>query len=659
MEQEIDGEAGEIPARYRHCVFLSATRKMSQIASLVSHSNDLRSSGLEIEAYMKYEKSTSWRGLCWRAVVARSILALSSLSLAHAATDAVPESESESDLDQIIVSALRMPRNARDVASTVSVFSPRDWEKRGITQLRQGLNEAPGVIATSTGGQTGAIGSVFIRGTNTAYSQLVVDGMRLSDSTTQLGNMLSAARTFDLGRVEVLRGAQGAAYGGESIGGVLWLETARGRGEPRGTLLAEAGSFGSYQTAARHQGQLGGLSYFLSGSYEETQNDAPNQEFHQGNMALRLEQSLHPDWQLGVTYRGIDGFFNNLGNSDDRTDASLVTAYLNGKIREDWKTYLLAGYHQEFYDSDSSFGNYGTDMRATSLVNDHEIAITDSLTLIGGVFAHRSDFVNTIGTDAARDRYGLHLGAEWQSHETWRHFAAMRWEDYDAYGQETTWRIGSAYEIRSTQTTFRSGIGSSFRAPSYLDLFGSAFGNGNPNLRAESSVGWDVGIEQIIAKKHRAQIVAFQNHIADRIDSFAKPRPRNLDQDTRTEGIELALQGRFFADQWQYRLAYTRLLRSLSDHPEHSLQASLDWQVTEKWLVGSGLQSLSSHSWGGTELDGYMIARLHTSYQLRPDLRVHARWENLADASYLLSNFFGTPIPGAGSGVFAGLTWDW
>ena len=655
MEQEIVGEAGVIPARYRHCVFFSATKEMSQIASLVMHSNDLRSSGLKIGKYMQYEKSTSLRGLCWRAFVARSLIAFSSLSLAHAQTDAKRESE----LDQIVVSALRIPRNAQDVASYAHVFDPREWEKRGITQLRQGLNESPGVIATSTGGQTGALGSVFLRGTNTAYSQLVVDGMRLSDSTTQLGNMLSAARTFDLDRVEVLRGAQGAAYGGESIGGVLWLETARGRGAPKGTLFVEAGSFESYQTSVRHQGQLGGLSYFLSGSYEETQNDAPNQDFHQGSTALRLEQSLNADWQWGMTFRGVDAFFNNLGNSDDRVDASLVTAYLNGKLHENWKTYLLTGYHQEFYDSDSTYGNYGTDMRATSLVNDHEIALTDSVTLLGGVFAHRSDFVNTIGTDAARDRYGLHLGVEWQSHDAWRHYAAMRWEDYDAYGQETTWRIGSAYEFRPTQTTFRSGVGSSFRAPSYLDLFGSSFGAGNPQLRAESSIGWDFGFEQMIAQDHRVQVVAFQNHIDDRIDSFAKPRPRNLDQDTRTEGVELAWEGSFFAEAWRYRLAYTRLLRSLSDQPEHSLHAAIDWQASEKLLLGVGLQSLSSHSWGGAALDGYVIARLHASYQLRSDLRLHARCENIANESYLLSDFFGTPIAGAGTGVFGGLTWDW
>lgn len=48
MEQEIVGEAGEIPARYRHCVVILVTEAQSQIASLVMRSKNLRSSGCEI-----------------------------------------------------------------------------------------------------------------------------------------------------------------------------------------------------------------------------------------------------------------------------------------------------------------------------------------------------------------------------------------------------------------------------------------------------------------------------------------------------------------------------------------------------------------------------------------------------------------------------------
>lgn len=594
-----------------------------------------------------------------RAVVARVVSCISLIAPISVCSFGVMHAEVETELDELIVSAVRMPREPADVTAAVSQLEPEELEKRGVFTLREALNESPGVIATSTGGETGALGSLFIRGTNTAYSQLVVDGMRLSDSTTPMGSMLGASRVFDLGRMEILRGAQGAAYGGESIGGVLYLETARGTGDPSGTWFAEAGSFDSFSTGLRFQGAEKGLSYFLSAGYEETDNDFPNQEFNQASTALRLEQDIGKGWQLGVTYRGVDAYYNNRGNSDDHLDASLVTLYLQGKINDAWRTQTVLGFQQEFYDSDSQYGNYGTDMRATALSSDHDLTLRENLHLLWGVFGHRSDFQNTIGTDAERDRYGAHAALEWKPLPAWQTYAALRWEDYAAYGEEETWRLGSSYEIKATQTIVRAGLGTSFRAPSYLDLFGSSFGAGNPNLHAESAQGWDIGIEQRIGDDHRIELTFFRNEIEDRIDSFADPRPVNLDGEAVSSGFELGAKGRFFHENVSYRLAMTYLDKSLSDQPREHWQSGLDWQVTPLWQLGVGLHALSDHSWGGNALDGYAIGRLHTSYQVRENIRLHARWENFTDEEYFLSDFSGDAIPGSGSALYGGVTLEW
>ena len=138
--------------------------------------------------------------------------------------------EVEHELGDLVVSALRFPNEAGKTTAAVTVLDPKDLQHRGISDLMSALNEVPGVIATSTGGQSGALGSLFIRGTTTSYSQVVVDGMRLSDSTAPLGNFLGTSRIGDFGRIEVLRGPQSAIYGGEAVGGVVWLETTRGQG---------------------------------------------------------------------------------------------------------------------------------------------------------------------------------------------------------------------------------------------------------------------------------------------------------------------------------------------------------------------------------------------------------------------------------------------
>lgn len=629
-----------------------ASRTDSQVASLEGFSSvcDLQT----IESIsMQTTTPTPPRGSRRSAI---ALLALLVQLPAYAEEKAEPAPLHQ--LKPLIVSALRAPREASTVTSAVTVLDPGRLERQGILQIRDALNASPGVISTSTGGETGALGSLFIRGTTTAYSQVVVDGMRLSDSTTPLGNLLSASRTHDVGRVEILRGPQGAVYGGESIGGVLWMETPGGSGAPRGSSTFEAGSFNALSLRSMFQGETGKLSYYLSGSYEETDNDAPNQHFHQGNAALRLEGKLDPVWTLGTTFRAADSFYDNSGNSDDRLDAALVTLYATATVSERWTARFHAGFHQEFYDSDSKWGNYGTDMRAGSISTHHDITLAENLRLLAGGFWHRSEFENTIGTEQSRDRYGAHTALEWDLIEDLTATAALRWEDYAAYGDEATWRLGSIYTLAATATSFRGGVGTSFRSPSYLDLFGSSFGAGNPDLKAESAIGWDLGIEQKIHGQHVLELTWFSNEITDRIRSFPAP-PVNDSGDTRSSGLEFGLRGGWMADVLSYRLAWTYLRESLSDLPRNAATAALDWKPTGKALIGIGVTHLSDHSWGGDPLESYTVARLHGSYQLTDRVKLHARLENALDEDYQLSNFFGTVIQGSGTGIYAGLTLDW
>ncbi|MGJ8633284.1 MAG: TonB-dependent receptor plug domain-containing protein [Luteolibacter sp.] len=569
------------------------------------------------------------------------------------------EAQPENTLDPLVVSALRVPRPASSTTSSVTTLDPEELEKIGIDRLQDALNFSPGVISTSTAGQNGAIGSLFIRGTTTAYSQVVIDGVRISDSNTPLGNILGASRVHDIGRIEVLRGPQGAAYGGESVGGVLFLETPRGTGDPSGRLSVEAGSFDSLSTYGSYQGEAGPLSYYLSGGYEETDNDTPTQDFHQGSSAMRIEATLSPVWTLGTTFRHADSTYQNEGNSIDHLDSALATMYAVGRISDRWTSRFNAGYQQEFYDSDSpDFGNFGTDLRNLTFSTDQEIALSDCLDLVVGGYFSRSDFENTIGVDERRDRYGFHAAAEWEIQPHWVTTVAGRWEDYDEFGDEFTWRVGSVYTIESTKTSIRGGIGRSFRSPSFLDLFGSSFGQGNPNLEAESAIGWDIGVAQELAPGHRAEVTVFQNRIEDAIQSFPTP-PQNISGTSTPQGIELALDGVFESANLHYRLAYTYLNRSLADQPRNSATTDLTWKPNEKFQIGIGATYLSGHSFGGDDLKAYTLVRLHSSYQLTENVRLHARLENALDEEYLLSNFFGAKTPGAGTGLYAGLTYEW
>jgi vitamin B12 transporter len=583
--------------------------------------------------------------------------ALIAFSLAEEASD------ESGDLTPLVISALRMPTAVTQNPASVSVLDPREFEAQGIYRLQDALNRAPGVIATSTGGQAGALGSLFIRGTTTGYSQVVVDGMRMSDSNAPLGNFLGNAGTSDFGRIEVLRGAHGAIYGGESVGGVLWLETTAEMPNPRSQVRIEGGSFRSFSIDGRHQGTHGPLSYFLSTGYEETENDtSPTQDFRQWRTALRADMKLDDLWVLRVTFRANDSYFRDSPTSENRVDSALATVRIAGAISDRWTSRFHAGFYQELYDNDFVFfgmpSNFGTDLRSASISTDQEIRLTDDLLLLAGGFYHRDAFENTIGVDATGNRYGLHASLQWQPVAGLTLQQTGRWEDYDAYGDEVTWRSGAAYFIENAGLTLRGGIGSSFRTPSYLDLFGSSFGVGDPNLAAESSTGWDLGFAKSIARDHEIEVTWFENRIRDRIRSFPAP-PQNIAGTTKTSGLEIGLRGSWLDGRLLHHLAWTWTDASLADLPRNAIDASLDVKPDEKSLFGMGVRHLSSRSFGGNPIAAATIARVHASRQLTEHLRLHARVENVFDESYEQADFFGTVVRGAGTGFYLGLTASW
>ena len=78
---------------------------------------------------------------------------------------------------------------------------------------------------------------MLVRGLPTNYSQVVIDGVRISDGTSGLNNFFSHAQSNRLSQVEVLRGPQSVLYGAEAAAGVIGLNSSFGEGEPSVTVF--------------------------------------------------------------------------------------------------------------------------------------------------------------------------------------------------------------------------------------------------------------------------------------------------------------------------------------------------------------------------------------------------------------------------------------
>ncbi len=102
---------------------------------------------------------------------------------------------------------------------------------------------------------------------------------------------------------------------------------------------------------------------------------------------------------------------------------------------------------------------------------------------------------------------------------------SVRYDDNDRFGGKVTYRVAPAYVIEDTGTKFKASVGTGFKAPTLSQMFQNfpEFGFfGNPNLKPESSLGYDLGFEQTVTGAAvRFGVTYFRNNIKNLIDDNA------------------------------------------------------------------------------------------------------------------------------------------
>ncbi|WP_294073800.1 TonB-dependent receptor plug domain-containing protein, partial [Sphingomonas sp.] len=139
-----------------------------------------------------------------------------------------PAAPVQEDQNAIVVTAQKRPQLLIDVPQSVSVVSGQTLEAQHATNFQDYLKLVPGLqLNQSDPGE----GRLIVRGVNTgsvaSTVSVYVDETPFGSSSGLVNGGVLAADfdTFDLNRIEVLRGPQGTLYGASSLSGVLRFVT--------------------------------------------------------------------------------------------------------------------------------------------------------------------------------------------------------------------------------------------------------------------------------------------------------------------------------------------------------------------------------------------------------------------------------------------------
>jgi vitamin B12 transporter len=611
-----------------------------------------------------------------------SLLALAATSPAYA--------ESADDLsaegaENIVVTASRAVTAPREIGSAVSIVSEEDLARNQITFVKDILQDVPGVLVSSD--RPGNYTSISIRGSNNDEVLWLIDGIELGDpSSTSTQFQADHLIANDIARIEVLRGNQSSLYGSDAIGGVINIITQRATEDGiRVNAEAEGGSHGTLNGGASILGKSGPLDFRLTAT--GYRHEGPSLTDPRTATGPASEDDKY--WRYGLSGRAgleaspnlslqVNGFWLNSFSDLDNTTADTLNTVKK-------KEYALAA--QGLYHSSDDklkvkltgsryvarrlyFGTYnrpdGDLYKGTKDALSLDVAYdtgslvslaaggslereqTDQVTNYSGDFLEKISTRSVYGEIALRPAEGLTLTG------------AARIDDNSRFGTFDTYRGTIAYAVGAFK--FRASYGTGAKSPGLYQLFDPTYGN--PNLKAESSRGGDIGVDIAVNDLLTLQTSYFflkkRNEI---VFDGSRPPYGGYDQwgRTRARGVELGIAARpaqwlrisqsFTFTDHEVQNSATGLYAD-SGRPKTTATTAVTVLPVEgaELTVRARFRDDDTSGYGGAT-DAYAVVDVLGSYRISPNVELYGRVVNLFDKWYQVS--YGTNT--LGRSVYGGV----
>jgi vitamin B12 transporter len=625
-------------------------------------------------------------------------MVLSVFAVAAVAAEGAGSPDSPDSVESVIVSATRLPTPESEVGSSVTVITADDIAARQERSLPDILKDVPGLNIVRTGGPGGQA-VVFMRGTNNNHTKVLVDGIDVSDPSSANASFdFSQFLTQDIERVEVLRGPQSGLYGSDAIGGVINIITKSGQGPAQFQASAEGGTFETFNQTAGVRGSVeqfhynANVEHFHSGATPVTPLELlvpgePRNDDYYDNLtaATKLGYEVVQNFDVGLVARYTDTHLRVTGD-DFSTFPSFPAARQTRSSTSEY--YSRATVHLVSFSGflDQTLGVAFTRKRTSTLepASPQESLATGARTKIDwqGALKFTAAHTLVLGAEHARDEISEPLSAanqidsgyaELQSQLIGNLYSALnaRYDRNDRFGGKATYRVAPAYVITGTRTKLKASVGSGFKAPTLAELFQSYpafFFIANPNLRAETSTGYDAGVEQKLGEAVRAGVTYYYNRVRNLIVTAPDADGINITYANigraHTDGIESFVA---YAPVKTVTLradyTYTQAIddgsgQQLLRRPKHKASMNAAWQATSAFSLNATVLTVSSWIDGNRDFSiprlsapGYTVVNLAASFAIDKHFTVFGRVENLFDRHYQSSVGFMQPALGAFAGI--------
>ncbi|HUJ93621.1 MAG TPA: TonB-dependent receptor [Terriglobales bacterium] len=593
--------------------------------------------------------------------------------------------------ETVVVTATSSPVTSETSGATVSTLSSGQLEVMRPVAADGALRFLPGAVI-STSGQRGGLASLFVRGGDSTYNKVIVDGV-----TINVPN-----RSFDFGnlplteadRLEFMRGTQSTLYGTDAMTSVVQVWTRTGSTQvPELRFGADGGNFGTANGYASLSGARGPFDYNVFGDQFNTNGQGVNDAYSDSLQGANLGAALSDNVSLRLRIRhsnsntGVPGEWNFNGapllepNPVEASQLNNLLSSLQLTVTQPsgWQhrvTWFDYNYQYTELDLVGSFPTHEVDHigRAGVEYQGSYLERSWTQTTIGYRIEDENGFIGDVGFPPIAHGQRLNQDVYAQQQATLGRLSAVvgvRFVHNSLFGNTAVPRVAlTLLALRGGQTfsgtRLRFSFADGFLEPGLDQTFATAFSVANPGLQPERNRAFEAGLQQnFLAGRYVLTANYFNNLFYDQIEFGTDPQNPNLGQyfnvdKSLAHGAEVELQGKIRTGlllSGAYTYTSTQILQAPLCTPANFCDPVFDAGnpfLRRPKQLGSLLLTYLGSRWGGNlgvsavgrrfdsdflglgidHAAGYARVDMGAWYQIHPRITAYANLENALDKQY-------------------------
>ena len=462
----------------------------------------------------------------------------------------------ESNLDQVLVSPGQRSATIFDSLSSVEVITADDIQSLGYSTVDEILSHSSSINIGSNGGH-GQTKSIFMRGTESNHTKVLINGVELNPGTLGVPSIQHISVEM-LDRIEISKGSMSTLYGKSTIGGVINIITKKNIDSNEGKIYIGTGRDETNKIG--FQKSFNFNNHNLSINFMNIETDG-----YKAKVASTKNHG-YENKNLDISYNfstGINIFDFNFYQSDGNVEYDSFGSNLNQDHKD---AHLRLAWNRKYDTSESKL----VFIQKQNKINQHSSGATDythtenyqinyeknyydlngTNTILGAMYTGEALYELSYGTKFNKSNtiVEYYTQSEYFTGDTLLNIGS-RYINHSLYGGFLTGNFNVGYNL-SNKSKIIAGIGKSFRSPDGTDLYGYG---GNPNLEPEESVSREISLKYKINNASGLIFTLFNNNITNLIESDGS-RMQNINR-AKIEGLEFSFYDSYL--KFNYSLDYS------------------------------------------------------------------------------------------------------